>query len=68
MCLGKTADNLFLQIEECYRSAVNVMDYHFYFPEAAVLSAKTILSNSPAEFGIGLAEEEALKDAVKNTD
>lgn len=68
MCLGKTADNLFLQIEECYRSAVNVMDYHFYFPEVAVLSAKTILSNSPAEFGIGLAEEEALKDAVKNTD
>lgn len=68
MCLGKTADNLFRQIEECYRSAVNVMDYHFYFPEAVLLSAEFIFAARPAEFGIGLAEEEALKDAVKNTD
>lgn len=66
--LGEPAADLFLQIEECYKSAVMVMDYRFYFPEADRLSAGFILPRRTGEFGIGLAEEEALKDAVKNTD
>lgn len=68
ICLGQRSENLFLNIEECYRSAVTVMDYRFYFPEAQLLSAGFILANRISEFAIGLAEEEALKDAVKNMD
>ncbi|WP_455619222.1 response regulator transcription factor [Eisenbergiella sp.] len=68
ICLGQRSENLFLNIEECYRSAVTVMDYRFYFPEAQLLSAGFILANRISEFAIGLAEEEALKDVVKNMD
>lgn len=65
MGAGRLQQDLLHSIEACYASAVEVLPYFFYFPEARMLRAEFILAHRADRIGISLTEEELLKDALK---
>ena len=63
--IGRLQHDLLNSIEDCYASAVEVLQYFFYFPEVQMLRAEFILTHRTERIGISLTEEELLKDALK---
>lgn len=66
--LGEPFPRLINNIEKCYKNAVTVLEYGFYFPEARILKASYILPRRISAINISLAEEELIKDEIRKGD
>lgn len=63
--VGNWKEDLAGQIESGYESAVNCLQYAFYFPHSSVMWADYLLPRCISHIHIGLAEEELIKDALR---
>lgn len=63
--IGELHADLLHSIELCYKSAVTVLQYAFYFPGEHLLYAEQILPRSASQIQISLAEEELIREALK---
>jgi len=63
--IGEPSGDMLLQIEQCYKSAVTVLQYGFYFPGTQVLRASYILPRRVKQISVSLAEEGLIKDALR---
>lgn len=66
--IGSWQSKLAENIEKGYKSAVEVLPYSFYFPGAKIIRSDYILSHKIQHMNISLAEEELVKDAIKEGD
>ncbi len=66
--LGEPFPRLIDNIEKCYKNAVTVLEYGFYFPDARILKASYILPRRISAINISLAEEELIKDELRKGD
>lgn len=66
--VGEFAQELSSGIEFCYKSAVTVLEYGFYFPEPEILYASYLLPRRISHVSISLAEEEMVRTAIWNGD
>lgn len=65
MVIGELRCDLLHSIENCYQNAVQVLPYFFYFPNNHVLYSHYINAHQVEQVRIGLAEEEALREVVR---
>lgn len=68
MGISMPQQELISNIEVCYQSAVEVLQYSFYFPDLNIVRADYILSHRSGQISISLAEEEFVREAVKEGD
>ncbi len=66
--LGEPFPSLINNIGKCYKNAVTVLEYGFYFPDARILKASYILPRRISAINISLAEEELIKDEIRKGD
>ncbi len=66
--IGNIYSDLPYHVEQCYKSAVNVLQYGFYFPDTQVLKASYLLPRQIKQINISLAEEELIKEALRDGD